>query len=314
MKVQEAIDKFLKEHDGILAATTLDWYERKLRPLSAIGDEPLDLVTDDELIDLWKTQDGRGARYVEATNRPECDGGLSVYTLFGLVTTWRRFFNWCVEKRYIQTSPAAHLRKPQLPDEPPKAISKADMMKLLKAAKTSKYPKRDYAIVSVLADTGCRVGGLVGLKLKDLDLVSGRAVVREKGRGGQRKARNVYMTPDTVKAIKAYLKVRYSDSEFVFVGVRGKLKESGVYQVLERLAERADVSEHFNPHAFRHGFARGMIDNGADLSTVSQCLGHEDIFVTARFYARWADKELKEKHERYSWLAKGKRNGQSKSL
>jgi integrase/recombinase XerC len=302
--VKEAIERFLNEQTGILADSTIAWYSQRLGPLAAVHGLELDKVTGDELIELWKAQDGRDTRYIGAAQRPECDGGLSVYTLFGMVTTWRRFFNWCASKGYIEESPAAELRKPQLPDEPPKAISKRDMLKLLQEAKHTKYPKRDYALVSFLADTGCRVGGLIGLKLQDLDVETGRATVREKGRGGRRKARTVYMTPETIKALKAYLKDRTSTTDFVFVGRRGGLKISGVQQILERLAQRAGVTEHFNPHAFRHGFARGMLDNGADLATVSQWLGHEDIFITARFYARWADSEMKEKHDRYSWVTK----------
>lgn len=312
MTVEEAIKRFLNEQSGILADSTISWYSQRLRPLAAIHGFELDQVTGDELIEIWKAQDRRSARYIGAIQRPECDGGLSVYTLFGMVTTWRRFFNWCTSKGYIESSPAVDLRKPQLPDEPPKAISKRDMLKLLQEAKHTKYSQRDYALVSFLADTGCRLGGLVGLRLQDLDVETGRATVREKGRGGRRKARTVYMTSETVKALNAYLKVRHSDTDLVFVGEKGGLRASGVHQVLERLAQRAGVTEHFNPHAFRHGFAREMLNNGADLATVSQWLGHEDIFITARFYARWADAELKEKHDRCSWVTKCTRREKSR--
>lgn len=312
MTVKEAIKRFLDEQTGILADSTIAWYAQRLRPLAAIHCMELAQVTGDELIKLWQMQDERSARYIGAAQRPECGGGLSAYTLFGMVTTWRRFFNWCTSKGYIESSPAAELRKPQLPDEPPKAITKGDMLKLLQETKHSKHPKRDYALVAFLADTGCRVGGLVGLKLQDLDVETGRATVREKGHGGRRKARTVYMTPETVKALKEYLKVRCSDTDFVFIGERGHFRISGVQQMLERLAKRAGVTEHFNPHAFRHGFARGMLDNGADLATVSQWLGHKDIFITARFYARWADAELKEKHDRCSWVTKCTRREKSR--
>ena len=72
--------------------------------------------------------------------------------------------------------------------------------------------------------------------------------------------------------------------------------------MLKRLAKRAGVNGRFNPHAFRHGWARGALKNGADLGTVSQILGHSSIQVTAEFYARWADEELAQRHQKFSWL------------
>ncbi len=72
--------------------------------------------------------------------------------------------------------------------------------------------------------------------------------------------------------------------------------------MLERTAQRAQLRGRFNPHAFRHAFARDMLDNGADLATVSQLLGHRSIETTARFYARWSDEELHRKHQRFSPL------------
>ena len=70
----------------------------------------------------------------------------------------------------------------------------------------------------------------------------------------------------------------------------------------ERLAMCAKVKSRSNPHAFRHGFARGAVENGVDLSKVSQLLGHRDVSVTVKFYARWADDELERAHARASWL------------
>ena len=192
---------------------------------------------------------------------------------------------------------------PALPDEPPKALSHDEMRRILQAAQ--KHP-RDYALVLFLADTGCRVGGLCSLCLRDLDIERRRAVVREKGKGGKRKARMVFFTGITAQALKEWLEVRCPEPgvEHVFVGLRGRssgkpLTRSGVYQILKRIARSTGVNR-FNPHAFRHAFARDLLQNGADLSTVSQLMGHRDVQVTARFYARWSDEELASSHERFS--------------
>ncbi len=305
MTVKDAIEKFLNEQTGFLAQTTITWYAQRLGPLSKFNDMELDQMTGDALIQTWQDRSKRVTLYASAKQKPEREGKLSIYTLFGDVVTWRRFFNWCVKKGYLTTSPAAQLRKPKLPDVPPKAIAKSDMQKIVKQARRSKYPKRDRAIVMFLADTGCRVSGLVGLKLEDLDMKTGRATVREKGNGGQRKARTVYMSQATIKAMQDYLKERGSiqPGDTIFRSDDGRsLTAGGVYQVLERLACKVNVRSNFNPHAFRHGFARGALENGMDLGTLQRLMGHEDITTTLRFYARWDDKDVKEKHERYSWL------------
>lgn len=307
MTVGDAIKKFLDEQTGILAQSTITWYAQRLGPLSIFNSRELDQVAGDDLIRCWQDRAQRVTLYAGAKQKPERRGKLSIYTLFGDVVTWRRFFNWCVKKGYIITSPAAQLRKPKLPDVPPKAIAKSDMQRIVEQAKLSKYPKRDHAIVMFLADTGCRVGGLVGLKLEDLDLITGRATVMEKGSGGQHKARTVYMNQPTMEAMQDYLKERGSigPGDIIFRSDDGRpLTRCGIYQMLERLANKANVKSNFNPHAFRHGFARELLSNGADLATVSRLMGHEDITTTLRFYARWDDRDVQEKHARYSWLVK----------
>ncbi len=131
-----------------------------------------------------------------------------------------------------------------------------------------------------------------------------RALVYEKGRGGRKKAQYVYFSEYTKGAIEEYLRVRpESGSDRLFVSKRGgDMTPRAVYQVLKRLAGKAGVRGRFNPHAFRHGWAREALRNGADLGTVSDILGHSSIEVTKKFYARWADDELRERHDRFTWL------------
>ncbi|MBN1956041.1 MAG: tyrosine-type recombinase/integrase, partial [Anaerolineae bacterium] len=120
------------------------------------------------------------------------------------------------------------------------------------------------------------------------------------------KARYVYLKERTTDALRSWLSVRPSGKgDAVFVGLRGPLTESGIYQVLRRLAKAADIEGRHNPHSMRHGWARGALRNGADISDVSQILGHSDIAVTVKFYGQWADDELKERHDQFSWLPEG---------
>jgi integrase len=135
------------------------------------------------------------------------------------------------------------------------------------------------------------------MRLGDLELDRARALVREKGLGGQRKSRAIHMKPVTVRAVRDWLAVRDIDGKSVF-GLSG----NGIYQMMRRVAQRAGVTDRHNPHSFRHGFARGALDKGLDLASLSQLLGHSDVSITARFYARWADEELHTKHAKVSWM------------
>jgi integrase/recombinase XerD len=78
------------------------------------------------------------------------------------------------------------------------------------------------------------------------------------------------------------------------------LTSGGLYLILKRLARRAGLGERFNPHSFRHAFAREVLRLGADLATVAQYLGHTNVLVTAKHYARWAEDELRERHDKFS--------------
>lgn len=219
---------------------------------------------------------------------------LSIYTKHRHIRQTRHFFKWLVDEGHLITSPASRLELPKLPkNKPPKDVNPVDRERMIEAADSV----RDLAIVLFLAETGCRRAGLVGLRFGDIDLEKRRAIVTEKGA----KTRKVRFGPATVAALRAWLVIRPRDKwgDFVFVGERGPLTGSGVYRVLERLALKAGVEGRHNPHAFRHGLARRLLQHHLDLGTVSRILGHSDIETTHQFYAVWADSELEDRYDEY---------------
>ena len=161
---------------------------------------------------------------------------------------------------------------------------------------------RHRALLLFLADTGCRVGGLVGLGQSDVDCDAGTAMVTEKGG----KSRLVMFTRPTAGALRRYLRQRDTLSKWVFPNLKTghKMLASSVNHIIERIAERAGgVQGPHNPHAFRHAFAREYILNGGDMGTLSDILGHSDISVTKQYYSRFSVAELQKKHKRYSPVA-----------
>jgi len=282
VKVKRAIELFLAALEGVKAPATVHWYSHRLAGLEArLGDCRLAQLTHSDLRQ-WRSALVRR--------------NLSSWTRHGHVRAVRRLFRWLEIEGHTEKNLAARLELPPLDFVPCRGIDFADMLAMVRAARDS---PRDYALVLLLADTAARVGGVAGLTVKDLDLSGGRAFVREKGS----KTRPVYFGPRTAEALAAYIDQRRTGPVFLSEKGGRRLLEGGIYRVLKRLAARAGVTDHWNPHSFRHGAARAMLRRGANLAQVSQILGHSDVSVTVKFYGSFVDEELKQLHGRYSWVS-----------
>jgi site-specific recombinase XerD len=239
----------------------------------------------------------RQARYVGAPQKPQQPGGLSRASVAAHDRALHAFWGWC-SREYGISNPMVNIRRHKAPPPAPKALKPADFVRLFNAADS----ERDRAILVFLADTGCRLGGLLNLTLEGLYLEDRRALVREKGEN----TRSVVFTTFTAQLIRQWLAARQSPTDYVFCSlVTGKqLTDSGVAQILYRLKRRAGISGRCNPHSFRHNFAREYLRNGGDLATLAALMGHKTISTTAAYYAVFSPDELAEFHERYSPLRK----------
>ncbi len=290
-----AVEQFLlaKRADGLKPGTTR-WYQGVLKPcIAQFGDLPLDQVDTGLMRGYVIALRTRRARYIDAPQRPQMAGGLADDTLRGILRGLVGFFNWCMAEYDLDDNPMRRIKKPPKQRKEPKAISLDDLHKLMQACDDNPLGLRDRALLAFLADTGCRAGGLLTLKLPQLDLAAHRATVCEKGS----KTRLVFYTPYTLNLLRCWLAVRPLYAPTVFCSLspqrRGEsLSSSGLHQILERLKQKAGVTGRVNPHAFRHSFAREYLANGGDLATLAQLMGHSDVSVTANSYAVFTDAEL----------------------
>lgn len=263
------------------------WYRVKLKPFAdKFSKKKLSAITVDELR-RWRSELARRE--------------ISEWTLHGHIRAVRHLFVWLVAEGKLDHNPATRLELPRLTITPRQGIANGDMLKMIRAAK--KNNPRDYALLCFLADTGCRVGGVVGLRWEDVDLKQGIAFVTEKGN----KSRPVFMLPRTIRALKRWHRAGHKlkpKGNYVFMSFRtgNAILGRGIYSALKRIAQRAGVTERWNPHQWRHGAARGMLQNGASVAHVQQLLGHSDPSVTILFYGSFSVAELKKSHRRYSWL------------
>lgn len=193
----------------------------------------------------------------------------------------RAFFNFLTARGEVAANPAARIGGVRMTRPAPRALSGPELRRLLREARRAANPLHR-AVVVVLLNTGLRASELCGLKLSDLQLSPrrGRLVVRGKGE----KVREVPLNAGAREALEEWLSVRPAAADDrLFVGRRGPLTPSGVWRIVTKLARRAGL-EDVHPHALRHTFATRLLrEAGADLVTVAELLGHEDISTTARY-------------------------------
>lgn len=202
----------------------------------------------------------------------------------------RALHRFLADEGRVTEDPSANVEQPKVPRGLPKALSEAEVQRLL-ASPTGEgsIARRDRAILEVLYGTGLRVSELVGLSLGALDLDS--ALLRAFGKGS--KERVVPIGGHALRALVSWLGEggraelapaqwrRRDDAEAVFLGARGaRLSRQGAWEILQRHAQRTGLTGKLSPHVLRHSCATHMLDHGADIRAVQELLGHASISTT----------------------------------
>lgn len=270
--------------DG-LSRSTIEWYRWTVGAFIAAHDGETHLVSDVTSHDCRVYIVGiRGQGYAEDTVSAHIRG-------------LHRFWKWAANE-YSVADPMRTIRYPQPRQPQPKAADMADILAMFAHAGEGAYGVRNRAILAFLLDTGCRAAGLVRLRAVDLDLGDRRAIITEKGS----KTRAVTFTEVTAELLRQWFEIREKEVKEVFYNLDTlePLTRNGLYQALRRMARRAGIKGRFNPHSFRHAFAREYIKAGGDIVTLSMLMGHRETSTTARHYLIFSNREVIEAHEKYS--------------
>jgi integrase/recombinase XerD len=219
-----------------------------------------------------------------------------------LVSTLKRFYQYCLRERRIAADPTLRLDSPKRAPRFPKGLSEADVEALLAAPKVAgALGLRDRAMLETLYATGLRVSELVGLKTFEANLAAG--VVRVLGKGS--KERLVPLGEEAVDWLQRYLAdsrkkllgKRASDALFVTGRGTGMTRQA-FWHLIRRHGARAIPGRKLSPHVLRHAFATHLINHGADLRVVQMLLGHADISTT-QIYTHVARERLKQLHAKH---------------
>ncbi len=203
---------------------------------------------------------------------------LSKRTLARKISTLKSFFKFMLREGEVKNNPAASLIYPRRDKLLPKFLTENDVTRILEAPGESDiWGLRDKAILEMLYSTGVRVAELVGLRKEHVDIFSGFAKVRGKGR----KERLVPLGEPAVNMLKRYLDQRTDNNQALFINQRGAtLTDRGVRDIIERYIKRSALALSVSPHIFRHSFATHLLNHGADLRSVQELLGHASIATT----------------------------------
>ncbi len=211
-------------------------------------------------------------------------------TMARKIATLRSFYKWSLRTGLTSTNPMTLIRTPRQSKRLPKAITIEQIERLLSAPSESDVlGRRDRAMLETLYSTGIRVSELVALDIDDLDLQSGSMRVRGKGK----KERLVPLGAHAMNAIQLYIDLAMTDPHFqaawgegsankpVYLNKHAKrLSSRSVRRKLDKYLRQIGLDPSISPHTLRHSFATHLLDNGADLRSVQELLGHKSLSTT----------------------------------
>ncbi len=212
------------------------------------------------------------------------------------LSSLRSFYNYLVKKGIVDINYFKMIKNPKKDKSLPKYVKEDDIDKMFLIPNTRTWiGMRNLLIIRMLYATGLRVNELVNIKLSDINVNDRTIIVLGKGD----KERIVVFGNNTKEALDDYLhrgrrQVDIHNSEYLFLNKDGnRLSTRYVRKIIDDIIFKASIQEHVSPHMLRHTFATEMLNNGADLVSVKDLLGHESLNTTS-IYTHVSDDKIRE--------------------
>lgn len=216
-----------------------------------------------------------------------------------LISSLRGFYKFLMFDGHMVSSPAENIDVPRKSNYLPRFLDQFEMNSLLAAPDvTTETGVRDRALIELMYACGLRVSEAVNLRIRDVDTENG--ILTATGKGS--KTRRVPVGTSALSAIEKYLAIRRSrddvDIDELFVTPGGRpLSRQAVFLLIQEHAERAGLAD-VSPHTLRHTFATHLVQNGADIRSVQEMLGHADISTT-QIYTHITSTQLRKNYDRF---------------
>ena len=221
---------------------------------------------------------------------------LAAATVSRNIASIKAFFLYLFSEGKIQNDAALCLKAPKIEKKMPEILTMGEVSALLEQA-NGDSPKeiRDKAMLELLYATGIRVTELISLKVSDVNLPMHFIMCRD-----PHKERMIPFGTQAHDALERYLggvraeMVEDKSSEILFANCSGKpMSRQGFWKLIKFYAKKAGITADITPHTLRHSFAAHLVENGADLKSVQEMLGHSDISTT-QIYANMNHNRIRE--------------------
>jgi len=202
-----------------------------------------------------------------------------------IISGLKSFYDYLLFEKLIKINPVSNIESPKLRRKLPSTLSIEEINSMINNIdKTKKESERNIAIIETLYGCGLRVSELINLKISDLYFEEDFVKVTGKGN----KQRLVPVSEVNKQCINTYLinsrtklNIDSRSSDIIFLNRNGyKLTRAMIFTIVKSLSKKAGIKKTISPHSFRHSFATHLLENGADLKTIQQLLGHESITTT----------------------------------
>ena len=207
------------------------------------------------------------------------------------VSSLKSYFKYLESEGIIKDNFMRLISNPKIEKTLPNYLNYEDLEKLLDFPdKNNKYGLRDALILEMLYSSGIRVSELSNMKVKDIDFNEKKILILGKGN----KERYVYFGSKCMNLLNKYLELDHRDSPYLLIGKRTeKLNEREIRSIVTETAKKAGISVHVTPHTLRHTYATHMLNDGADLKSVGDLLGHESLSTT-QIYTHVSNERLRQ--------------------
>ena len=227
--------------------------------------------------------------------------GKSAATVSRSAASLKGFFNFAVSQGLCESNPVVNIQVEKSEKKLPQILTGKEVELLLEQPQcTDLKGYRDKAMLELLYATGIRVSELINLDVSDVNLPGGFIKCESNG-----KVRIIPLYPAAIKALSEYIEnirpkmVADPLEQSLFVNVSGeRMSRQGFWKIIKYYQEKAQIDKVITPHTLRHSFAAHLLENGADLRSIQEMLGHSDISST-QIYAQLVKQNLKSVYNKY---------------
>ena len=226
--------------------------------------------------------------------------GKSAASVTRFLASVKSFYNYLLSRDVVKVNPAKGITAAKAERKYPEILTSKEVELFLDQPQcVDAKGFRDHAMLELLYATGIRVSELISLDLDDLNLAAGFIRCESKG-----KERIIPLYHTAVKALQDYVRdirpqlIADSEETALFVNMNGeRMSRQGFWKIIKYYQEKAGIEKDITPHTLRHSFAVHLLENGADLRSIQEMLGHADISST-QIYTHVVKKQLREIYQK----------------